>query len=55
MAWSLIFGLIASTLFSLFVIPLTYFLIYRNQPDHGLPERIRKKLAASLGREPAPS
>jgi multidrug efflux pump subunit AcrB len=55
MAWSLIFGLVASTLFSLFVIPVTYFLIYRNRPDHGLPERIRKKLAASLGQEPAVS
>jgi multidrug efflux pump subunit AcrB len=55
MAWSLIFGLVASTLFSVFVIPVTYFLIYRNKPDHGLPERIRKKLAASLGQEPAVS
>jgi multidrug efflux pump subunit AcrB len=55
MAWSLIFGLVASTLFSVFVVPVTYFLIYRNKPDHGLPERIRKKLAASLGQEPAPS
>jgi multidrug efflux pump subunit AcrB len=52
MAWSLIFGLIASTLFSLFVIPVTYFVIYRNKPDHGLPENIRRKLAASLGQEP---
>jgi len=55
MAWSLIFGLVASTLFSLFVVPVTYFLIYRNKPDHGLPERIRKKLAASLGQQPAVS
>jgi len=55
MAWSLIFGLIASTLFSLFVIPVTYYVIYANKPDHGLPERIRKKLAASLGQEPAVS
>lgn len=53
MAWSLILGLVASTLFSLFVIPVTYFVIYHDKPDHGLPERIRKKLAASLGQEPA--
>lgn len=55
MAWSLIFGLVASTLFSLFVIPVTYFVIYHDKPDHGLPERIRKKLAANLGQEPAVS
>jgi multidrug efflux pump subunit AcrB len=52
MAWSLIFGLIASTLFSLFVIPVTYYVIYANKPDHGLPDNIRRKLAASLGQEP---
>ena len=53
MAWSLIFGLIASTLFSLFVIPVTYYVVYANKPDHGLPDQIRKKLAASLGQEPS--
>jgi multidrug efflux pump subunit AcrB len=52
MAWSLIFGLIVSTLFSLFVIPVTYNVVYANKPDHGLPENIRKKLAASMGQEP---
>ena len=52
MAWALIFGLIASTLFSLFVIPVTYNVVYANKPDHGLPENIRRKLAASLGQEP---
>ena len=51
MAWSLIFGLVVSTLFSLFVIPITYNIVYANKPDHGLPENIRKKLAASLGPE----
>jgi multidrug efflux pump subunit AcrB len=55
MAWSLIFGLIASTLFSLFVIPVTYNVVYANKPDHGLPDHIRKKLAASLGQEPTAS
>jgi len=55
MAWSLIFGLIVSTLCSLFVIPVTYNVVYANKPDHGLPENIRRKLAASLGQEPSAS
>jgi len=38
LAWSLIFGLFASTLFTLFVIPVAYWLIYANRPGHGLPE-----------------
>jgi multidrug efflux pump subunit AcrB len=37
LAWSLIFGLFASTLFTLFVIPVSYWLIYANKPGHGLP------------------
>jgi len=37
LAWSLIFGLLASTLFTLFVIPVAYWLIYANKPGHGLP------------------
>lgn len=36
LAWALIFGLLASTTFTLFVIPLTYFLVYRNAPGHGV-------------------
>ena len=28
LAWSLIFGLVASTLFTLFVIPVAYWLLY---------------------------
>ncbi len=39
LAWSLIFGLFASTLFTLFVIPVTYWLLYENKPGHGLPQR----------------
>ncbi|MBF0413401.1 MAG: efflux RND transporter permease subunit, partial [Desulfamplus sp.] len=31
LAWALIFGLIASTIFTLVVIPVTYFVIYRNK------------------------
>ncbi len=38
LAWSLIFGLFASTLFTLFVIPVTYWLLYANKPGHGLPQ-----------------
>ena len=37
LAWALIFGLFASTLFTLFVIPVTYWLIYANKPGHGIP------------------
>ena len=36
LAWALIFGLFASTVFTLFVIPVTYWLVYRNKPGHGL-------------------
>lgn len=37
LAWALIFGLLASTLFTLFVIPVSYWLIYANKPGHGVP------------------
>ena len=37
LAWSLIFGLFASTVFTLFVIPVAYWLIYVNKPGHGVP------------------
>jgi multidrug efflux pump subunit AcrB len=40
LAWSLIFGLFASTVFTLFVIPLVYWLLYENKPRHGLPEDV---------------
>jgi len=36
LAWALIFGLFASTVFTLFVIPVTYWLFYHNKPGHGL-------------------
>jgi len=39
LAWSLIFGLFASTVFTLFVIPVTYWLLYANKPGHGLAPR----------------
>ena len=41
LAWSLIFGLFASTIFSLFVIPVAYNLIYAKKESHGLPEHMR--------------
>ena len=37
LAWALIFGLLASTVFTLFVIPVTYWLLYANKPGHGVP------------------
>ncbi len=37
LAWALIFGLFASTIFTLFVIPLAYWLLYEHKPGHGLP------------------
>ncbi|HOW69326.1 MAG TPA: efflux RND transporter permease subunit [Phycisphaerae bacterium] len=37
LAWALIFGLLASTVFTLFVIPVTYWLVYERRPGHGLP------------------
>jgi multidrug efflux pump subunit AcrB len=36
LAWALIFGLSVSTLFTLFVVPVTYDLVYRNRPGHGI-------------------
>jgi multidrug efflux pump subunit AcrB len=37
LAWAIIFGLAASTIFTLFVIPVLYSLVYANKPGHGLP------------------
>jgi multidrug efflux pump subunit AcrB len=37
LAYALIFGLVVSTAFTLFVVPVTYDLIYRDRPGHGLP------------------
>jgi len=36
LAWALIFGLFVSTAFTLMVIPVTYDLVYRNRPGHGV-------------------
>ena len=37
LAWALIFGLAVSTAFTLLLIPVTYDLVYRGRPGHGLP------------------
>jgi len=39
LAWALIFGLLVSTLFTLLVVPVTYDLVYRDRPGHGLRGR----------------
>jgi multidrug efflux pump subunit AcrB len=41
LAWALIFGLFVSTAFTLLVVPMTYYWVYRNRPGHGLPARMR--------------
>jgi len=48
LAWALIFGLIASTLFSLLVIPIAYNLIFANKPGHGLPQKMMEKESATV-------
>lgn len=58
LAWSLIFGLLASTVFTLFVIPVTYWLLYAHKPGHGLPaseeeaglEAVSPKVAGGMPR-----
>ncbi len=39
LAWAIIFGVAASTLFTLAVIPVVYFLAYERAPGHGLPQQ----------------
>ncbi len=41
LAWSLIFGLFASTVFTMFVIPISYWLLYDQVSGHGLPRSRR--------------
>jgi len=43
LAWALIFGLLVSTAFTLFVVPLTYDLVYRHRPGHGLPSHTSRE------------
>jgi multidrug efflux pump subunit AcrB len=51
LAWSLIFGLFASTLFTLFVIPVTYWLLYANKPGHGMPQSTMEQEELTPGNE----
>ena len=44
LAWAIIFGITASTLFTLFVIPVLYSLVFANKPGHGL--LLRKDIEA---------
>ncbi|MGD9287824.1 MAG: efflux RND transporter permease subunit, partial [Desulfobacterales bacterium] len=37
LAWAIIFGIAASTLFTLFVIPVLYSLVFASKKGHGLP------------------
>lgn len=53
LAWSLIFGLFASTLFTLFVIPVAYWLLYANTPGHGLPQSSMDQEDAAVAHTPA--
>jgi multidrug efflux pump subunit AcrB len=39
LAWAIIFGILASTVFTLFVVPVIYSLVYGNKPGHGLPSK----------------
>ena len=39
LAWTIIFGIAASTVLTLFVIPVIYSLVYANKLGHGLPTR----------------
>jgi multidrug efflux pump subunit AcrB len=39
LAWAVIFGMFASTLFTLLVVPVLYNIIYGRKPGHGLPTR----------------
>jgi hypothetical protein len=49
LAWSLIFGLLASTVFTLFVIPVAYWLLYANKPGHGLPQSTMEQEEVLVG------
>ena len=48
LAWSLIFGLLASTLFTLFVIPVAYWQLYANKPGHGRPQSAMEQEEAAI-------
>ena len=37
LAWAIIFGITASTVFTLLVVPVVYHLMYKDAEGHGLP------------------
>lgn len=39
LAWAVIFGITASTVFTLLVIPVVYYSMYHDSPNYGLPEK----------------
>lgn len=39
LAWALIFGLLVSTLFTLLLVPVVYWMVYEKRPGHGLPQK----------------
>jgi multidrug efflux pump subunit AcrB len=43
LAWALIFGLVVSTAFTLLVVPVTYDLVYRDRPGHGVTDLAAKE------------
>ncbi|CUS48684.1 MAG: RND-type NFE family putative nodulcation factor export system permease component [Idiomarinaceae bacterium HL-53] len=43
LAWAVIFGITASTLFTLVVIPVVYYSMYHDTPGHGLPQPIAQE------------
>ncbi len=55
LAWSLIFGLFASTVFTLFVIPVAYWLLYANTPGHGLPQSLIEQEDVAATASPMPN
>ncbi|WP_083651777.1 efflux RND transporter permease subunit [Photobacterium proteolyticum] len=52
LAWAIIFGISASTLFTLLVIPVVYYLAYANRPGHGLPPSVDISEPATLYQPP---
>jgi multidrug efflux pump subunit AcrB len=53
LAWSLIFGLLASTALSVLVIPVAYYLMYEKRPRHGLPDHFLERTTAAASEAPS--
>jgi multidrug efflux pump subunit AcrB len=52
LAWTLIFGLFASTLFTLFVVPVAYWLLYAKKPGRGLPVSAMEQESPAIASTP---